>query len=622
MEAKKVKELPSPVAIPVKDIHPSPNNGRPHDAEAIAELAKSIEEVGLLNAIHIRIKADAPAREGEIIYELIAGERRLNAFKKLKRDTIPAIILDDNDEEAMEKTITENLQREDLPPLGQAKQINKLLKMGKSWKEIAERLGKTVSFVARRAQLVNLSPKWVKALEKEEKIGVVNITQYEIIARLPVETQESVYEELGFGISQNNYTTAELQETINLQHLMKISAAPWAMDMPLMYEEKNKNGAMVGASSLPKCVDCPKRSTTQQELFEEFVKDGKVTDRCLDRECWKKKQEAFITEKYNSMKAESDRDIILVDRSDNYPCQPNLPNTHALKHGAVDAYKIKVVKKGDKGAREALVVDGPGAGSRIWVKPVCEGDTIKGGEKTMADKKKALEKRRVILFIGKVVEAIDRIITKPAAAGIDLRITAAAPFLAGLVARFGAESSDTYIGKDCFAGNAIASNNPVYDLLRGVLPKIREALRSDIMDEPPERTHAQAACRWFHIDAAVLIKKCEEEIPVPKSWALLDKKPIARKEGRTLEKMIGKGKTSSIRNPKGKCRVCGCTDDDCKKCIEKTGEPCHWVEPDLCSRCADEICAHCKTAHPSCAKCCDTCKKQCNTAQICARKKK
>ena len=38
-----------------------------------------------------------------------------------------------------------------------------------------------------------------------------------------------------------------------------------------------------------------------------------------------------------------------------------------------------------------------------------------------------------------------------------------------------------------------------------------------------------------------------------------------------------------------RCRVCGCTDDDCRQCIEKTGEPCHWVEEDLCSACADEM---------------------------------
>jgi len=35
------------------------------------------------------------------------------------------------------------------------------------------------------------------------------------------------------------------------------------------------------------------------------------------------------------------------------------------------------------------------------------------------------------------------------------------------------------------------------------------------------------------------------------------------------------------------CRICGCTDDDCRQCIEKTGEPCYWVEPDLCSACVE-----------------------------------
>lgn len=42
---------------------------------------------------------------------------------------------------------------------------------------------------------------------------------------------------------------------------------------------------------------------------------------------------------------------------------------------------------------------------------------------------------------------------------------------------------------------------------------------------------------------------------------------------------------TKINNRKRTCRVCGCTDDNCKQCIEKTGSPCYWVEPDLCSAC-------------------------------------
>lgn len=41
------------------------------------------------------------------------------------------------------------------------------------------------------------------------------------------------------------------------------------------------------------------------------------------------------------------------------------------------------------------------------------------------------------------------------------------------------------------------------------------------------------------------------------------------------------------------CRVCGCTDDDCHQCIERTGEPCHWVEEDLCSACVPYVCPQC-----------------------------
>jgi hypothetical protein len=45
---------------------------------------------------------------------------------------------------------------------------------------------------------------------------------------------------------------------------------------------------------------------------------------------------------------------------------------------------------------------------------------------------------------------------------------------------------------------------------------------------------------------------------------------------------MAKNKKKKVRT----CRVCGCTDDNCQQCIEKTGQACHWVEKDLCSACA------------------------------------
>ena len=48
------------------------------------------------------------------------------------------------------------------------------------------------------------------------------------------------------------------------------------------------------------------------------------------------------------------------------------------------------------------------------------------------------------------------------------------------------------------------------------------------------------------------------------------------------------GKKKAGKSGVQKCRVCGCTDRDCRQCVEKTGEPCYWVEEDLCSACAWE----------------------------------
>ncbi|MEK7256101.1 MAG: hypothetical protein AAB316_15225 [Bacteroidota bacterium] len=46
------------------------------------------------------------------------------------------------------------------------------------------------------------------------------------------------------------------------------------------------------------------------------------------------------------------------------------------------------------------------------------------------------------------------------------------------------------------------------------------------------------------------------------------------------------------------CRRCGCTDDDCSQCFEAQGEPCYWIEPELCSRCAAELAALNHTTEP------------------------
>jgi hypothetical protein len=61
---------------------------------------------------------------------------------------------------------------------------------------------------------------------------------------------------------------------------------------------------------------------------------------------------------------------------------------------------------------------------------------------------------------------------------------------------------------------------------------------------------------------------------------------VGRRRRRPEDQLVDELKRQAGR---GRCRVCGCTDDDCSQCIAKTGFPCYWVEPDLCSACAIAI---------------------------------
>lgn len=123
--------------IPIDKIQPNPLQPREKfDKESIKELANSIKEAGLLQPIIVRPDGNN--------FEIIAGERRWRAFKILGKKKIPAIewkVEDDTD--ALEKSVIENLQREDLTPVERENAITVLWisKKYKSQKKLAEKLG-------------------------------------------------------------------------------------------------------------------------------------------------------------------------------------------------------------------------------------------------------------------------------------------------------------------------------------------------------------------------------------------------------------------------------------------------------------------------------------------------
>lgn len=141
--------------IPLEKILPNPFQPRINFSEtSLLELAKSIKENGVIEPIIVR--------EKENNYELIAGERRFRAAKMVGLETIPAIIRPTSDNEALEITLLENLQREDLNPLEQAMAYERLIKDFEFTQEqIAEKIGKDRSSIANTLRLLNL-PEYIK----------------------------------------------------------------------------------------------------------------------------------------------------------------------------------------------------------------------------------------------------------------------------------------------------------------------------------------------------------------------------------------------------------------------------------------------------------------------------
>lgn len=154
--------------IAVGDIKPNPYQPRKDfDDEKIQELSDSIKLHGVFTPILVK-----KAVQG---YELVAGERRLKASKLAGLETIPAILMDFDDQQMMEIALLENIQREDLNSIEEAAAYEKLIhKLEYTQDELAKRIGKSREHVTNMLRLLKL-PKTVQnyVIEKQLSMGHV-----------------------------------------------------------------------------------------------------------------------------------------------------------------------------------------------------------------------------------------------------------------------------------------------------------------------------------------------------------------------------------------------------------------------------------------------------------------
>jgi ParB family transcriptional regulator, chromosome partitioning protein len=146
--------------IPIAEIRPNPQQPREHfDEEALAALADSIREVGMLQPVLVR------AAEGGG-YELIAGERRWRAARRIGLQTVPAMVRVADDAAMLQHAIVENIQREELNPLEEAAAYQQLIEdFSLTHEDVATRVAKSRVTITNTLRLLQLPPSIQRCLK-------------------------------------------------------------------------------------------------------------------------------------------------------------------------------------------------------------------------------------------------------------------------------------------------------------------------------------------------------------------------------------------------------------------------------------------------------------------------
>lgn len=359
--------------VPVKQIETMKTDPRKSESKEDHEsLVHSIDALGLLQPILVS------RRNGKFV--LRAGSRRLKACKALGMEKIPVVVVPDDDaSEAV--TVAENLQRVDLPPLDEAAGIARLIKLGWTIDTVATQIGKSPSFVARRASLVKLSDRWSKlTADPKSNVSTWPAAMLEVVSRFHEKKQD---EFLSQNIHKRVHDKNDLLYEVS-RFMMQTAGAPWKLD-----DETMK----------PVCQSCQKRSCRQPFLFEDAMK-GSKDDYCLDDKCWANKSAEHAKRKLVELKAKYPAMLKLRGGSD-----------WENKQKLLTEYEVEKCKKNEKGARMCVVATGSDAGKHYWgrlLRGAKEGKA-KGG-KTLADREEQLKVRRLRATLQDIQHEISKVV--------------------------------------------------------------------------------------------------------------------------------------------------------------------------------------------------------------------
>jgi len=198
---KNIEEKGQTKNIKLSLIRPNPFQPREYfDNQSIEELAQSIKEKGVIQPVLVRQKGD--------YYELIAGERRFRAAQLLQLEEIPVIIRDAKDQDALELSLIENIQRQDLNPIEEARAYQYLIeKFGLSQDRLSEIIGKARVSIANILRLLKLP----QEIQEEIKKGRISFAHGRTLLEVSDENQQR---RLTQEIISKNLSIRELENLI------------------------------------------------------------------------------------------------------------------------------------------------------------------------------------------------------------------------------------------------------------------------------------------------------------------------------------------------------------------------------------------------------------------------
>lgn len=378
--------------VNVADLLESKDNPRQHfDAVELKELTESVKAHGVLVPLLVRhTKRIFPLRHTKRIfphqYEIICGARRYRAAKAAGVKLIPAQVRNLSDETAMELQIIDNLHRADIHPLDEAISYQALTeKLHYTTAQIADRVGKSESYVLRRVKLVDLTDKAQNLFWK----GAIGLSQALQVCRLDPRDQAQVIHDHWYEQSPDG-----LRHRIQQHYHLDLHAAAFPKDDPELVKEAGP------------CTTCPKRTGTNPSLFPDIQKE----DTCTDPGCFQRKVQAFVDRRLADLYKQKGQEPALISTEYSHYNSETKPRKGTVFNS--NYHRIRGKEDRCEHATAALVVHGEQAGSmaEICTTKECKKHGSRGSHQRSssdlaAERKRKLETRIERTVRGKLVLA-------------------------------------------------------------------------------------------------------------------------------------------------------------------------------------------------------------------------